>query len=191
MLGLEATRSAKSRQHRSDLKQQAAQFPEKVVKIADGVYTAVGYSVSNVSMIVGEDGVIIVDTGMDVARGELIAQQFRKITEKPVKAIIFTHSHGDHTGGAAAFFGSERPQIWARANFGSEAKPLEDGGTDFSECAWGKAGRLQIAARTTNQQRHCSGSGIPSEPAACSPRRKTPLPITHSRVKESRLRLQA
>lgn len=48
-----------------------------------------------------------------------IMNEFRKFSDKPVKAIIFTHSHGDHTGGAAAFFGTERPQIWAHKNFGS------------------------------------------------------------------------
>ncbi len=113
------------------LAEQAAQFPEKIVKIVDGVYTAVGYSVSNSSMIVGEDGVIIIDTGMDVPRGEVIANKFREITDKPVRAIIFTHSHGDHTGGASAFISEDRPQIWARANFGSEAKPLDEAGLTF------------------------------------------------------------
>lgn len=113
------------------LRLQARQFPEKIVELADGVYTAVGYSVSNSSMIVGEDGVIIIDTGMDLARGELIAREFRKITDKPVKAIVFTHSHGDHTGGAAAFIGSERPQIWAMSNFGSEALPLDKAGLTY------------------------------------------------------------
>jgi len=110
------------------LKRQAEQFPEKVVKVADDVYTAVGYSPANVSMIVGDDGVLIVDTGMGVADGEKIVGEFRKITDKPVKAIIFTHSHGDHTGGAAAFLGKERPRVWARSNFGSEAQPLRKAG---------------------------------------------------------------
>ncbi len=52
-------------------------------------------------------------------------------TDKPVKAIVFTHAHGDHTGGAAAFFGDERPQIWAHQNFGSEAGPWKAGGLTY------------------------------------------------------------
>jgi uncharacterized sulfatase len=123
--------SAEERSASQRLTDQAAQFPEKIIKVVDGVYAAVGYSVSNSSMVVGADGVIIIDTGMDMSRGELIAKKFREITDKPVKAIIFTHSHGDHTGGAVAFFGEERPQIWARANFGSEAKPLNEAGLTF------------------------------------------------------------
>ena len=110
------------------LRKQAEQFPDKVVDVADGVHTAVGYSVSNVSMIVGEDGAIIIDTGLDVSGAAKIVEQFEKITDKPVRAIIYTPSHGDHTGGTTAFFGKERPQIWARSNFGSEAKPWGNGG---------------------------------------------------------------
>ncbi len=113
------------------LTQQSKQFDEQVIKVADNVYTAVGFSVSNVSMIVGDDGVVIVDTGMMIDDASRIMAEFRKLSDKPVKAIIFTHSHGDHTGGAAAFLGNERPQIWAHKNFGSEALPLVAGGVTF------------------------------------------------------------
>ncbi|QDU80260.1 Hydroxyacylglutathione hydrolase [Polystyrenella longa] len=110
------------------LKQQSKQFDEQVIKVAENVYTAVGYSVANVSMIVGDDGVVIVDTGLTLDDARRILTEFRKISDKPIKAIIFTHSHGDHTGGAAAFIGNERPEIWAHENFGSEAGPLQAAG---------------------------------------------------------------
>lgn len=132
---------------------QSAQFPEKVIKVADGVYTAVGYSVSNSSMIVGDDGVIIIDTGLDVAGGDKIARKFRGLTDKPVKAIIFTHGHGDHTGGATAFFGAERPQIWAHANFGSEADPLTKAGLTFQRVR----GARQAGFRLPPEQRINNG----------------------------------
>lgn len=110
------------------LTEQSRHFEEQVVRVADNVFTAVGFSVSNVSMIVGENGVVIIDTGMMLDDAERIAAAFRKLSDKPVEAIVFTHSHGDHTGGAAAFLGSPRPQIWAHPSFGSEAQPLIDGG---------------------------------------------------------------
>ncbi|WP_417382889.1 alkyl sulfatase dimerization domain-containing protein [Gimesia sp.] len=115
------------------LTEQSKQFDEQVIKVAENVYTAVGFSVSNVSMIVGDDGVVIIDTGMMVGDANRIMAEFRKLTDKPVKAIIFTHSHGDHTGGAAAFIGNQRPQIWAHKNFGSEAGPLVAGGVTFQK----------------------------------------------------------
>ena len=113
------------------LTEQSKQFQQQMVKVADDVHVAVGFSVSNVSMIVGKDGVVIVDTGMMGDAAEKIAKKLRELCDKPVKAIIFTHSHGDHTGGAAAFLGKERPQIWAHKNFGSEARPLIAGGVTF------------------------------------------------------------
>lgn len=109
------------------LAQQAKQFDEQIVRVSENVYTAVGFSVSNVSMIVGDKGVVIVDTGMTLDDAGRIATEFRKISNKPVKGIIFTHAHGDHTGGAAAFVGEARPQIWAHENFGSEARSWVSG----------------------------------------------------------------
>ena len=113
------------------LTRQSEQFQEQMIKVADKVHVAVGFSPANVSMIEGDDGLVIIDTGMSVEDGTRIMEEFRKLSEKPVKAIIFTHAHGDHTGGAAAFFGEQRPQIWAHKNFGSEARPWEDGGLTF------------------------------------------------------------
>ena len=113
------------------LRNQGAQFQEQIVKVADKVHVAVGYSPANVSMIEGDDGLVIIDTGMSVDDGARIMEEFRKITDKPVKAIIFTHAHGDHTGGTSAFLGNERPQIWAHQKFGSEAQPWEAGGLTF------------------------------------------------------------
>lgn len=111
--------------------EQSKQFEERIVKVADNVYTAVGFSVSNVSMIVGDDGVVIIDTGLTVDDAARIATEFRKLSDLPIKAIVFTHSHGDHTGGAAAFLGKKRPQIWAHEKFGSEAQPRVAGGVTF------------------------------------------------------------
>ena len=126
-VGVSSMQAQESNDATRKLRKQNAQFVEQIVKVADHVYVAVGFSVSNVSMIVGDDGVVIIDTGMMLGDAERIAAEFRKVTDKPVKAILFTHAHGDHTGGAAAFLGDERPQIWAHANFGSEARSWTSG----------------------------------------------------------------
>jgi len=101
------------------LNAQQHQFEKGVVKVADNIYTAVGFHGANTSMIVGEDGVIIIDTLKGPASAAQAAKAFRRFSDKPVKAIIYTHSHGDHIGGASAFVGKKRPDIYATANFGS------------------------------------------------------------------------
>ena len=96
-------------------------FEPKVIKVADNVYTAIGYQVTANSMIVGKDGVIIVDPGQMPLTASRVRKAFEEITDKPVKAIIYTHSHGDHVNGAPAFYEEEKGiQVWARSNYGSE-----------------------------------------------------------------------
>ena len=91
-----------------------AEFTKEIIKVSDNVYTAVGYAVSPVSMIIGPEGIVIVDTGLDIASGKEIRADFRRIVDKPVKAIVFTHGHPDHTHGAFAFMDTPDVQVWAR-----------------------------------------------------------------------------
>ena len=101
------------------LQEQDQQFRQQVVKVADNVYTAVGFHGANTSMIVGTDGVIIVDTLMGPTSAANAFEALRQYSKKPVKAIIYTHSHGDHTGGASVFAGTDSPAVYAMQNFGS------------------------------------------------------------------------
>lgn len=122
------------------LRARSSEFREAIIKVADGVYTSVGHTVSTVSMIVGSDGVIIVDTGLDAVVARKILDEFRKITNKPIKAVIFTHGHGDHTGGAGVFVEKDEPEVWARANFGSESRPLRLAGLSIQQLRGARQG---------------------------------------------------
>lgn len=126
------------------LKARSAEFKQDVIKVAEGVYTAVGYSVSTVSMIVGENGIVIVDTGLDTISAEKVLADFRKITYKPLEAIIITHAHGDHTGGLSVFASNSKPQIWARSNFGSEAHPLNQAGLKIQHARGARQGGFKL-----------------------------------------------
>ncbi len=100
-----------------NLKAHSQMFRKEIIRITDNVYAAVGYSVSVCSMIIGDDGIIIIDTseGIEAARGVL--KEFRKITDKPIKAIVLTHGHRDHVSGASVFAEEgNKPEIYARTN---------------------------------------------------------------------------
>jgi alkyl sulfatase BDS1-like metallo-beta-lactamase superfamily hydrolase len=90
-----------------DLKAHGAIFERKIHKIGDNVYSAVGWMDGNCVMVVGDDGVIIVDTGPDLASANEVAAEFRKITDKPVRAVIYTAFHADHINGVKAFASAE------------------------------------------------------------------------------------
>src|SRR5215470_13295983 len=68
----------------------------------------------NVTIAVGTDGVIMVDAQFAPMHDKLKAA-IAKVTNQPVKYLINTHYHGDHTGGNAAF-GKEGVTIVANAN---------------------------------------------------------------------------
>ncbi len=84
------------------------------------VYTASGYDASNITMIIGDDGVVLIDAGKFAHNSEEVYKEFRKITDKPITGTIYTHGHGDHTMGTPAFLKDNNPQIWAAESFGRE-----------------------------------------------------------------------
>ena len=110
------------------LKKRNAEFNKEIIQVSESVFTAVGYAVSPVSMIVGDEGIVVVDTGLEVASSQDIRADFRAIVDKPVVAIIFTHGHPDHIHGASAFMDSPDVQVWAREGFGHEQNTLEQAG---------------------------------------------------------------
>lgn len=105
------------------LKEQTNQFPRKIHKVAENVYTATGYSAANAAMIIGDDGLIIIDTTESTGAAKLILAEFRKITDLPVKTIVYTHGHRDHISGAEVFAENNKPQIIARSNFTNDLGP--------------------------------------------------------------------
>ncbi len=77
--------------------------PLKVTKISDKVYWAQGGVGSNDGIIVGTNGVIVVDTKTTTDSEKGVIAEIAKITPNPVNAAIITHSDGDHVNGLAAF----------------------------------------------------------------------------------------
>lgn len=99
----------------TELQAHPTYFTKKIVQLADNVYQAFGFAASNVYMIIGDDGIVIIDTTETTAAAENVLAEFRKITNLPVKTIILTHSHRDHVSGARIFAAGANPEILASA----------------------------------------------------------------------------
>jgi cyclase len=93
----------------------------KVQKVAGSVYMLQGAG-GNIGASIGEDGIVIVDDEY-APLAEKIQAALKGITDKPVRFIINTHYHGDHTGGNAIF--QEKAPIIAQDNV---RKRLASGG---------------------------------------------------------------
>jgi len=64
----------------------------------------VGGHASNVAVLYGEDGVLLVDSMYGEVTGDLVAE-VRELTDQPIRFLINTHDHIDHTGGNANLAG--------------------------------------------------------------------------------------
>ena len=62
-------------------------------KLADGVWCIGGYSLANTTVIEGKDGLIVYDAGDTKEEGEHIRKAIEAISDKPIKVIIYSHSH--------------------------------------------------------------------------------------------------
>ena len=73
-------------------------------EVTDGIYQVRGYDMANVTFIAGDTGWIIFDTSMTLETAEAAkALVDKNLGEKPVKAVLISHSHIDHFGGVRAF----------------------------------------------------------------------------------------
>jgi alkyl sulfatase BDS1-like metallo-beta-lactamase superfamily hydrolase len=62
-------------------------------KVADGIWCIGGYSLANTTVIEAKDGLIVFDTGDTKEEGEHIRKAIESISKKPIKVIIYSHSH--------------------------------------------------------------------------------------------------
>ncbi|MDF1603507.1 alkyl sulfatase dimerization domain-containing protein [Nocardioides sp. YIM 152315] len=78
-------------------------------EVVPGVYQVRGMDLSNTSIVEGDEGVIIFDTLLSVETGAAALALYRKHRgDRPVKAVVITHSHADHFGGIRGFVTQEQ-----------------------------------------------------------------------------------
>lgn len=70
-----------------------------VLQVRDDIYMLVGAG-GNITVQLGEDAVFMVDTQFAELSDKIVAA-IRELTDKPIRYIVDTHYHGDHTGGNA------------------------------------------------------------------------------------------
>ena len=89
----------------------AARAAEGLTKIAEDVYSYVGVQDSspansyaaNAGIVIGKDAVLVVDTLISAREAERFLADIRKVTDKPIRYVVNTHTHLDHAFGNCVF----------------------------------------------------------------------------------------
>jgi glyoxylase-like metal-dependent hydrolase (beta-lactamase superfamily II) len=83
----------------------------ELTQLADNVYAYVGGTdaspaasfAANAGIVIGRDGVLVVDTLVSAKEGERFLTDIRKVTDQPIKYVVNTHTHLDHSFGNCVF----------------------------------------------------------------------------------------
>ena len=88
---------------------QASAPPPRLIKVADDVYVIqninhtvaeIGQNGGNVTVILTREGVILVDAKNEGMHDDIVAK-VKSVTDRPIRYMVLTHNHGDHSGGSA------------------------------------------------------------------------------------------
>jgi len=82
----------------------AQELDAQFKKIKDGIFTYVGTSgESNCTIILTQDGVVLIDSGNFPKDSRAVLDAVKKLTSQPVRLLINTEPHADHTTGHFVF----------------------------------------------------------------------------------------
>ncbi len=136
-------------------------------KVAEGLYQLRGHDLANMTLIQGRTGWIIVDplTAEETAANAMELAR-KHLGDKPVRAVIFTHSHIDHFGGVRGIVdevaaGSQKIRIIAPKGFMAEATSENI----IAGIAMGRRSMFMYGKNLARSERGHVGSGLGKSPA--------------------------
>ena len=146
-------------------------LPFVIKQVGPGVYAAIDgpehKSGSNAGFVIGDAGVLVVDSFFNLDAAKALVAEIHRLTPKPIRYVVNTHYHADHTGGdqalrdaGAIIIAHRNVRGWVRTNninlFGDRitpelkaqiaALPLPDLVTDKDLTVW--LGARKVVIRT-------------------------------------------
>lgn len=145
--------------------------PFVLKQVGPGIYAAIDgpehKAGSNAGFVIGDDGVLVIDSFFNLAAARSLVAEIHRLTPKPIRYVVNTHYHVDHTGGdqamrdaGAVIIAHQNVRGWLRVNninlLGEritpelrgeiEALPLPDVTTDKDLTVW--LGSRKVVVRT-------------------------------------------
>lgn len=68
----------------------------RMTEVAPKIWNLVGIGISSRAMVDAPEGLIVFDTGDDLEDGERALAEFRKVSRRPIRAIVYSHNHYAH-----------------------------------------------------------------------------------------------
>ena len=149
----------------------AQPLPFVLKQVGPSVYAAIDgpehEAGSNAGFVIGDDGVLVIDAFFTTKAARALVAEIHRLTPKPIRFLVNTHYHADHTGGdqalrdaGAIIVAHRNVRGWVRTNninlFGDritpelkariEALPLPDLTTDKDLTVW--LGARKVVVRT-------------------------------------------
>jgi len=87
--------------HPSLWRQSSLAAKQGLYEVVPGIYQVRGFDLSNITFVEGDTGIIVIDplVSTEVAAAALSLYRAHRGSDRPVVAVIYTHSHVDHFGG--------------------------------------------------------------------------------------------
>jgi glyoxylase-like metal-dependent hydrolase (beta-lactamase superfamily II) len=83
--------------------QERQPAPVRLEKISERVYQVLGGAMANGGVYIGDNAVLVIDAKMDKTSVDQTIEEIKKLTDKPIKYLVNTHSDGDHVAGNKFF----------------------------------------------------------------------------------------
>lgn len=84
----------------------ASPLPFQLTQVGPGVYAATDgpqhKAGSNAGFVIGDDGVLVIDAFFNLEAAHALVSEIHRLTPKPIRYLVNTHYHVDHTGGDQA-----------------------------------------------------------------------------------------
>lgn len=137
--------------------------PPRIVAISGRVRLAIGWDLASTVLVRTDAGNVIVDVGMSPARAAPVREALLRDSPGPIAAIVYTHSHIDHVGGASVWADDGVP-IWATDAF-TDHFIKQYGAFRLAE---GRRGAAQFGEHVSEDSLPCSALGRRPDLAAAA-----------------------